>query len=104
MLLRLIVGWKIPLERTKTTIGKNIKKDYPIGYFAFIWSFKSETIDKILLSTGESIGGLFLPVKGYFASEQQRLAMRLGTKGGTSATLLINRLIFLMIYLPRRPF
>jgi hypothetical protein len=44
-------------------------------------------IDKTLLSIGGTIGGLFLPVKGYFAGifciEKQGLTNRLGTNSGT---------------------
>ncbi len=36
--------------------------------------------------------------------EKQGLAMRLGKEGGVAAVFLINRLVFLLIYLPRRPF
>jgi hypothetical protein len=43
---------------------------------------------------GESIGGLFLPVKAYCGIRKAGLAMRLGTKGGTSAVLLRNQPTF----------
>ena len=54
----------------------------------------SHSLDKTLLSRGRSIGGLFLLVKGYFAScctEKQGLAMRLGKEGGSAAALLRNQ-------------
>jgi hypothetical protein len=48
--------------------------------------------DKTLLSTGGTIGRLFLPVKAYLGIRKAGLAMRLGTEGGTSAALLRNQL------------
>jgi hypothetical protein len=45
-------------------------------------------IDKVLLLTARSIGGLFSRVKGYFHRYFHRktgLAIRLGTEGETSA-------------------
>jgi len=40
--------------------------------------------DKTLLSMGRTIGGLFLLVKGYFASKSRGMAMRLGEGGGVT--------------------
>ena len=54
-------------------------------------------IDKNFLFRDESIGGLFLLVKGYYASvlhQKAGLAMRLGKEGGLVAALLRNQFIF----------
>jgi hypothetical protein len=53
-----------------------------------------DILDKTLLSRGQSIGGLFLLVNGYFGIEKQGLAMRLGKRGGAASALLRNQLTF----------
>jgi hypothetical protein len=48
---------------------------------------------------GESIGGVFLPVKGYFASEKQGWLYSWERMAEQTAALLIIQLIILVIYL-----
>jgi hypothetical protein len=52
----------------------------------------------------ESIGGLFLLVKGYYGIEKQGLAMCLGMEGGSVAALLRNQLTFWSSHPSRRHF
>jgi hypothetical protein len=65
-------------------------------------------IDKVLLTMGGSIWGLFFVVNGYFGDyfyiEKQGMAMRLEEEGGLVAALFRNHPIFLSSYPPRRHF